>query len=341
MPEAIRPDFLIGGIAVPAGQRQRVEIPVSNSPDQSPLSIQIEVLHGSTKGPVLFVSGAIHGDEIIGTEVSARLLETLDVAEICGTLIVVPVVNTVGFMSGSRYLHDRRDLNRSFPGSRRGSFASRLARIFMDEVVSKADWGIDLHSAAIHRANFPQLRISPKRPETLALARVFGAPVVLTAKLRPKSLRHAALKKGVDILLFEGSGGLRVDRDASAIALRGILNVMRHIGMLARDDTSQVLRDTIFSSSSSWLRAPASGLLYPEKAIGDVVEAEDRLGSIISPFGDPLATMQAGNSGIIIGATTLPVVREGDALFHIAEIERGPPVEPDAAAEILDEDEVD
>jgi len=234
---------------------------------------------------------------------------------------LVPIVNTFGFLNHSRYLPDRRDLNRSFPGSPSGSLAARLAHIFMTEIVARSDVGIDLHSAAIHRTNLPQVRVSARKPETMALADAFGAPVVIISKLRDGSLRLAAVQSGMDILLFEAGEGLRFDEFAVRAGVMGILRVMRQLGMVPAKGITKPRTTPIRSSSSNWLRAPAGGLLRTIKTIGAVVEAGDTLGLVSSPFGDQEAEVVATSAGVIIGRTNLPVVNEGDALFHIAAID--------------------
>ena len=196
-------DFAIGGHAVAAGSRATIDLPVSVLSDHTPVSLSVHVVRGRRPGPTMFVSAAVHGDEVIGVEIVRRLLRTASLKNMKGTLLAIPIVNSFGFMNHSRYLPDRRDLNRSFPGSPTGSLAARLAHIFMQEIVAQSDIGIDLHSAAIHRTNLPQIRVTPSKPDTMELAEVFGAPLTMTSKIRPGSLREAAQVHGVDILLYE------------------------------------------------------------------------------------------------------------------------------------------
>ena len=273
----------------------------------------------------MFVSAAVHGDEIIGVEIARRLLRVSSLKSLKGTLLVVPIVNTFGFINHSRYLPDRRDLNRSFPGSERGSLAGRLAYLFMKEIVQRSDIGIDLHSAAIHRTNLPQLRITEGDAELVELAKVFGAPVVLTSKLREGSLRRAAQTHGVKILLYEAGEGLRFDELAVRAGVTGIVRVMRSMEMISRGESSKRKTASIFASSSAWVRAPAGGLLRSFRTIGAEVEKGEPLGIVADPFGEQETEVPANRSGIIIGRTNLPVVNEGDALFHIAETKRNDP----------------
>src|SRR6056297_4152673 len=226
--------FDINGEQIATGSRRTVEIPVSTLTDDTPVHLSVHVIHGRRPGPVLFVSAAIHGDEVIGVEIMRRLLRAKPLDSMAGTLLAVPIVNTFGFLNHSRYLPDRRDLNRCFPGHATGSMASRLAHIFMTEVVNRSDLGIDLHSAAIRRNNLPQLRLTAGNDRLRDLADVFGAPVVMTSNLRDGSLRMAAEDAGVDVLLYEGGEGLRFDELPAQAGVSGILRVMNHLGMIGQ-----------------------------------------------------------------------------------------------------------
>lgn len=314
------PPFQLGTEMVAAGTRQTIELPVSILSDHTPVSMSVHVVHGRRPGPTLFVSAAVHGDEVIGVEIVRRLLRLTALDHLRGTLLAIPIVNAFGFMNHSRYLPDRRDLNRSFPGGPSGSLASRLANIFMQEIVTRSDIGIDLHSAAVNRTNLPQIRVSPSKPETLALAEAFGAPLIMVSKVRPGSLRQSAQEKGVDILLFEGGEGLRFDEFAARVGVTGILRVMRSLGMVSSTGIAKPKARPIRSTSSSWLRAPVGGLLRTFKAPGEEVSPGDVLGVISDPFGEIDTEILSEDGGLIIGRTNLPIVNEGDGLFHIANL---------------------
>jgi len=316
--------FDIGTHSIAPGTRRTIDLPVSVLSDHTPVTMSVHVLHGARPGPVMFVSAAVHGDEVIGVEIARRLLkapqlEAQELGKLKGTLMVIPIVNAFGFLNHSRYLPDRRDLNRSFPGSLRGSLAGRLAHLFMSEIVNRADYGIDLHSAAIHRTNLPQIRVSPSRPDTMALARAFGAPVILTSKVRDGSLREAAQLKGSDVLVFEAGEGLRFDEMAIRAGVSGVLRVMRTLKMVGAKGITRPKARSILSKSSYWVRAPAGGLLRPFKSVGDVVEPGMLLGITSDPFGEKERNVVAEQGGLVVGRTNLPVVNEGDGLFHIAE----------------------
>lgn len=326
-----RKPFEIGDFSVAPGTRKTVDLPVSVLSDHTPITMSVHVVHGRRPGPVVFVSAAVHGDEVIGVEIARRLLRAPNLDNLKGTLLVIPIVNAFGFHNMSRYLPDRRDLNRSFPGSPRGSLAARLAHLFMSEIVSRSDLGIDLHSAAIHRTNLPQIRITPHCKETLEAAEAFGAPVILMSKVREGSLRSAAGERGVDVLLYEAGEGLRFDEVAIRAGVSGILRVLRYKNMISGKGISKPKASSIQSSASSWIRAPAGGLLRPYKSIGDLVQPEELLGVVSDPFGEVEQEIAAPNGGLIIGRANLPVVHEGDGLFHIVGVRRH-----DEVAETID-----
>ena len=317
-----REAFRIGAHRIAPGTQATVDLPVSVLSDHTPVTMSVHVVHGKRPGPTIFVSKAVHGDEVIGVEIVRRLLRAPNLAKLKGTLLAIPIVNAFGFLNHSRYLPDRRDLNRSFPGSARGSLAGRLAHLFMEEIVARSDFGIDLHSAAFHRTNLPQIRVSPRKPETMALAEAFGPPVILTSKLREGSLRDAARQRNVDILLYEAGEGLRFDELAVRVGVTGILRVMRTLDMISGKGVARQKVSPIQSSASTWLRAPAGGLLRTFKTTGQSVAENDVLGIISDPFGEIETEVVADKPGLIIGRTNLPIVNEGDGLFHIAEVRR-------------------
>lgn len=315
-------DFRIGGHSVSPGEKKIVNISVARLYDFTEMNIPVHVHHGQDSGPVLFVCAAIHGDEINGVEIVRRMLKIKGLSHLRGTLIAVPIVNVFGYNSRSRYLPDRRDLNRCFPGSANGSLGSRLAHIFSEEIVSKATHGIDLHTGAIHRKNLPQIRACLDIPENKRLAKIFGAPVVLHSELRDGSLRQATQDRNIPLLLYEGGEALRFDEKAIRVGLRGVQNVMRAIGMLPSAKTpTPPLPDHHIAKNSYWIRAPQSGTLIKLKKLGQPVEKGERLGYITDPFGEQKVDIIAEHPGLIIGACTLPLLNRGDAVFHQAVFE--------------------
>lgn len=311
--------FNIAGIDIAPGKRTTIALPVTKLYTHAPIEIPIHVIRGKQDGPRLFVSAAIHGDEINGVEIIRRLIKHSALKRMRGTLVAVPVVNVHGLINHSRYLPDRRDLNRSFPGSERGPLASRLAFLFMKEVVDKCTHGIDLHTGAIHRANLPQIRANLDDEETARLAKAFSVPVLLNSTLRDGSLREAAAEKGIPMLLYEGGEALRFDEVSIRAGERGIINVMREMGMLPPSKKKKVeSKEPMVARSSAWVRAPGSGIFRPVVALGAKVEKDGLLGIIEDPFGEVEEPVHAKYAGIVIGRVNLPLVNEGDALFNIA-----------------------
>lgn len=356
----MRQPFKIGGSEVAPGGRQLVDIPVSRLSNHTPVTLPVHVLHGNLPGPTIFVSAAIHGDELNGVEIIRLLLRTLQPGNVRGTLLCAPVVNAYGFIGRSRYLPDRRDLNRSFPGSPNGSLAARLAHLFLHEVVRRSQFGIDLHTAAVHRVNLPQIRCAyVDRPRVRDLANAFGAQVVLESGERPGSLRKAAREAGVDVLVYEGGEGLRFDEFAIKAGVDGIARVMLHMGMLEVPEGVDAPapvdegRLPLLANASKWVRSPEGGVLRTTKRIGDAVSEGEQIGMIANPYEESDTPVRSPRRGIIIGRTTLPIVNMGDALFHIAWSEEIGKVRAEAAPDrerdevkatapepLMDEDEI-
>jgi predicted deacylase len=312
----------IGGVEVAPGQRRSIELEVARLYTHMPTTMPLQVVCGKREGPVLFVSAAVHGDELNGVEIIRRLLNVELLQKLKGTLIAVPIVNLHGFLHTSRYLPDRRDLNRSFPGSESGSLAARIADLFMSEVVSRSTHGIDLHTGAVHRANLPQIRANLDDATTFELARAFATPVVLNAAVRDGSLRAAAMSNEIPVLLYEAGEALRLDEICIRGGVEGIIRVMRHLGMLPRSRKKAPF-DPIVARSSSWVRAPQSGIFRAYVSLGErVTKGQTVLGVIADPFGEQEQEVRAPFGGIVIGRLNLPLVNEGDAVYHIARFHR-------------------
>lgn len=318
----MREPITIGDVTVKAGKRETIELPIANLYSHNVLTMPVHVIHGKKEGPRLFVCAAVHGDEINGVEIVRRLLRLKMTNQLRGTLVAIPIVNVYGFINKSRYLPDRRDLNRCFPGSYKGSLASTIARLFMDEIVEKCTHGIDLHTGSNHRTNLPQLRVLLDNPEAKQLAHAFGAPVIINARLRDNSLREAVIEKGIPIILYEAGESLRFNEHAIQFGLKGIISVMRELGMLPRRKTpKKSMRKPIVVESTTWIRAPKSGIMYSSLSLGATVNKEDVIAGIFDPFGENEEQVISPVDGIIIGYLQLPLVHQGDAIFHIAPFE--------------------
>ncbi len=315
-------ELMIGGVAVGAGERKTIDVPVAPMYTHDDLSISAQVIRGKRPGPVLFISGAIHGDEINGVEIIRRVLQHRSLKNIRGTLIAIPIVNVYGFLNHTRYLPDGRDLNRSFPGSPKGSLTGRVAHTFVREIVNKCTHGIDLHTGARHRSNFPQIRADLDDAAALAMTEAFGVPLAIDAKIRDGSLRECAGDAGIPVILYEAGEALRFEEVYIRAGVKGVINVMRSIGMLPKSRSKRAPRTPIVSDQTSWLRAPESGILRTFVPLGAKVEKDQVIAMVADPLGATETPVVAPNNGVVIGRTNLPLVYEGDAIFHIAQYGR-------------------
>jgi predicted deacylase len=320
-PDIRNDPITVGKWVIPPGRRARIELPFAKVPTGSEEALPVAVINGRSPGPHVWLSAAIHGDEVNGVEVVRRVLSQLDARALRGAVIGVPIVNPLGFIIESRYLPDRRDLNRAFPGSPRGSTASRLAHLFMKEVVSQCSVGIDLHTASNHRTNLPQIRADTDHLPTMRLARAFGAPFTIHARVRDGSLRQAATELGATVLVYEAGQTLRFEDEAIETGVVGVLRTLRSLRMidarLPRARPTKVIRRT------RWVRARRGGLAEIKVRLGDRVDA----GSVVATISDAFSTRPtrviSPSSGFVIARTLRPLVNSGDALVHIAS-EHGP-----------------
>lgn len=314
----MQPPITIAGVTVKPGTRESVELPLPGFYTYTSASMPIHIVHGRRSGPRLLVCAALHGDEINGIEVIRRVLARKAVGRAKGTLLSIPVVNVYGFISHTRYLPDRRDLNRSFPGSKTGSMASRLANMLMTEVVEHCDYVIDLHCGSTALENLPQVRAKVvDAPRTEAMARAFGVPVIIDSEVRNGSLRGAVFESSnKPVLLYEAGEPLRFDEVGIRAGVEGVLGVMAHLGMIRRKSRRKF--DALISKSTQWVRAHQSGILRSVVALGAQVSSGDLLAFINDPLGENEQELRSPVSGIVIGMKNLPLVYEGDAAFHIA-----------------------
>ncbi len=310
--------FEIAGRRVRRGERLQFELPMAQLYTQTPLDLTVEVIHGRWQGATLLVSAGIHGDELNGIEVIRRLRTLAALDRLRGTLVLVPVVNLFGFLNKSRYLPDRRDLNRSFPGSETGSLASRMANVFFGSVVKRCTHVIDLHTGAVHRDNLPQIRAALDQPGVEEMARAFSIPVIVNSGLLDSSLRSEAGREGIPVIAYEAGEALRLDEKCVVAGVRGVVNVMRGLNMLPARRTRAARSEPYVANSTRWIRAPTDGLFRPLVRLGARVGVDDALGVVSAPFSSDDAVMSAPFEGIVIGINRLPPVNEGEALFHLA-----------------------
>ena len=314
--------FFLSGVEVLKGSNVTINLELPNL-YSTPIQLPVRVIRGKEDGPVVFVSAAIHGDELNGIEIIRRLRKLKVLSNLKGTLILIPIVNIYGVSNLSRYLPDRRDLNRYFPGTPKGSIASRMADIFFTEIVKKSDLGIDLHTASIHKSNLPQIRTNIDNEYTFRLAKAFEAPVILHSALRDGSLRAVAQEEGVPILLYESGEALRFDEQSIRIGVKGIVNVLMANGMLPKVARPKDIKTPVLLRESKWLRAMQSGIVRTIKGLGETVHEDEIIAYINEPLSDKEAfKVLAPYDGIIIGKSELPLIQEGDAIFHIANFKK-------------------
>lgn len=315
--------FELGGVTVSPGQMKKIDIPLARLYTHTQMTIPVEVMHGNEPGARLFLSATLHGDELNGIEIIRQVLEQIDVTRLRGTIVAVPIVNVFGFVYQSRYLPDRRDLNRSFPGSLRGSLAARLAHLFLNEVVYKCTHGIDLHTAAPPRTNLPQVRADLTDAETNRMAHAFAAPVLMSGKGPEGSLRRVAVQKKVPLLVFEGGEPFRFNESTIEIGINGTLRVMTALNMI-NEGLAPEGAESMIASRTTWVRARQSGILRLDVGMGEFVKKGDKLGVIADPFGGRPVSVVANRDGLIIGRVIEPLVHKGDAILHLAQGKEGP-----------------
>jgi hypothetical protein len=307
----------IGKEEIARGERKSIRIPLPRLYTHEETSMTVQAVCGKASGKNLFLCATLHGDELNGIEIIRRVMEKLDPERVRGTVIAAPVINVFGLINQSRYLPDRRDLNRAFPGSAKGSLAARLAHIVMNEIVQHCSHGIDLHTGSNDRINLPQIRGDLTGAETRRCAEAFGAPIMLHLTTRDGSLREAATAEGKHVLVYEAGEALRFNADAIDIGVRGVVNVMKALGML-KGKRSQRLRTSVLVESLGWMRAKQSGFLSLEAGLGRIVAKGQSIGAIQDPFGQTQSAVRVPHDGIVISHTQSPLVHRGDAIVHLA-----------------------
>ncbi len=306
------------GVRIAPGEGRNLELSVSESYSGATVNIPLHVRRGEEPGPTVFVSAAIHGDEMNGTGAIRTLVQDERLRLRAGAVILVPVLNILGFDRHSRYLPDRRDLNRSFPGSSTGSLTSRMARVIFKEIVMRSDFGIDLHTAAIRRTNFPNLRADLDDPGVKRLADAFGCSVVIPGKGPKGAFRREACAAGCPTIVFEGGEVCKVEPGIVASAVRGIHNVLAHFGMLPEKPKRP--RRQIEVQKTKWVRADRGGFLNFHVAPGDIVHGDMPIATNASLLGHEQNVLKSPFDAIVIGLTTSPAVSPGEPVCHLGQL---------------------
>lgn len=306
----------INAIEIKPGEQKKIEVNVAKLPSRSSIDITINVARSKQPGPTLLFLGGVHGDEINGIEIVRRILESKEYLPSAGTTICIPILNVFGFIHYSRYVPDGKDVNRSFPGNKNGSLASRVAYFLKKHILPLIDYGIDFHTGGADRTNYPQIRSMLSDPINQGLAQAFNAPFTLHARYRTNSLRQTASKLGKKIIIYEGGESSRLDEFAIQQGMVGALRVMKHLKMTTVN-VPEAKQNSILINKSSWLRAAVSGLFLPAVNCGDSIEAKQKIGMITDPFGGYKKIVKAPHSGHIVGLNNNPVLHQGDAIVHI------------------------
>lgn len=307
----------IAGHTILPGEKTTISIPFGTYTSQELVTLKAHVHRGKKPGPTTLITAGIHGDEINGTEIIRRLMREPSLRNLRGTLITIPIINTPAFSNRSRYMPDRRDLNRLFPGAATGSLGARLAHTLTHEILPHADLVIDLHTGAVNRANLPQLRVTKGDQIALDLARIFAPPAVLISAQREGSFRYACNNLKIPVLLYESGEALRLDTPSIRFAINGIKSIMRTNGNLPAPKKPILPSDPVICLRSVWERAPIGGLFTPLVNLGRAIKKGTPLGFIADPYGKNEAPILSSQDGILIGRTNEGLADEGDALVHI------------------------
>ncbi len=307
--------IIIDNVTIEPGETKTVNYEIARLPSGMMINMPVHVYRSTQKGPVLLLSGGLHGDEVNGIETIRRMISEKFFDNIsAGTVIAVPVLNIFGFLNYSRDVPDGKDVNRSFPGDQNGSLASRVAHRLTKNILPLIDYGIDFHTGGAQRTNYPQVRYASIDKNSEIIAKAFSAPFTLNSNLIPKSLRHQSSKMGKPIIVFEGGESLRIDEFSIEEATEGTKRVMSFLGIIS---DAYKEKESIYCNDTTWVRAQRSGIFKPFVISGEPVQKGQPLGVINDPFGQYEIKVMAKASGYLIGHNNTPVVLQGDALFHI------------------------
>ncbi|NOT74077.1 MAG: succinylglutamate desuccinylase [Cyclobacteriaceae bacterium] len=308
-------EVVIAGNTIQPGEFKEININIARLPSRTQINTPIYVYRALEEGPVLALTAGMHGDEINGMEIVRRIIDSGHHKVLRGTTVCMPIINVYGFLNYSREVPDGKDVNRSFPGSKSGSLASRVAYHLTHEIIPVIDYGVDFHTGGAMRTNYPQVRCMMQEPKNVELANAFHAPFTIDSPFRPHSLRQQAAKKGKNIIVFEGGESLRMDHQAIDEGINGTLRLMKHLNMIDLAPPPKVESKLIWNSS--WIRARTAGIFHPHVNAGDFINKNQMVGSITDPFGEFREEIKSQVSGYVVGLQNNPVANAGDALLHV------------------------
>jgi predicted deacylase len=311
--------FPIAGMAVPAGRRKDVKVRISEFYTATPVFIPVTVLHGARPGPVLYITAAVHGNEINGVEMVRQIRATVDPKHLAGTVILVMIANPIAFMTMQRDLPDGRDLNRFFPGRDRGSMAAHIADAIFNKIIKISDYGIDLHTAAAGRTNLPHVRADMRSPVLRRLSTAFGCEVIFDMSGEDGTLRKAATEAGVPSVVYEAGEPLKFQKNLIRRGVEGIKNVLADLKMYAFPRSSPAFQ--IVVTDHRWIRAQKGGILILNVKPGDLIEKGETIAVNTKPFGTEVSRLKAPYTGLVVGCTTIPMAIPGTAICHLVALE--------------------
>jgi predicted deacylase len=308
-------DLVIAGQTIHPGEFKEVHINIARLPSRTQIETPIYVYRSMEPGPVLALTAGMHGDEINGMEIVRRIIDAGHHRVLRGTTVCMPIINVYGFLNYSREVPDGKDVNRSFPGNKSGSLASRVAYHMTHDVIPFIDVGVDFHTGGAMRTNYPQVRCMMQEPKNVELAYAFRAPFTIDSPFRPHSLRQTAAKRGKNIIVYEGGESLRMDFHAIEEGINGTLRLMRHLKMI--DHAPEAVEENRIVWNSAWVRARTAGIFHPHIKAGELIHKNQLVGQITDPFGEFKEEIISTVTGYTVGLNNNPVVNAGDALMHI------------------------
>ena len=311
------------GKKIPLGKGIQVNLDIAKLHTRTKIEVPIIIERGKEPGPTILITGGIHGDEINGVEIVRQIVSKGYNKPQKGMVICIPVVNIFGFLSQTRQFPDGRDLNRMFPGNKRGSLASLFAYHLMKEIVPFADYCLDFHTGGANRFNAAQVRINKGDAESMELAKVFGAPFIIESKRREKSYRDSAIKLGKKVLLYEGGKSLDLNSSITNFGVKGALNIMNHLGTRdfskeLKKNYEKIIQPAVVVNKSKWIRSSYSGIFRTKVVLGKFYEKGEKIGSISDPFGNFERVIKTPSRGYVFCVNHAPIVNKGDAIIHMS-----------------------
>jgi len=311
-------DITIGGETVSPGEEKLLKINIDRLPTGTLIDIPIYVFNSKKPGPTILIQAGLHGDEINGIEIVRRMLQQKLFKIDLGAVIAVPILNIFGFIHFSRDVPDGKDVNRSFPGTKSGSMASRMAYHYVCEIMHQMDFAIDLHTGGAQRHNFPQVRFTNEDDHSRELAGIFNAPFTFSSRLIKGSFRNAAYRMGKPSIVFEAGESMRFDDYSILEGMQGILNVLRHFKMISEIEPKYGERlKTVELFDRKWLRAPTAGMFIPEITNGSEIRKGQEMGLVTDTYAKHSKKIKSPFDGYVLSINNQAIVNQGDALFHV------------------------